>query len=167
MSTFPELTPNARVHTPGDTPRTELLSLNGARSSFRRGNRRVAQSLSLNYSHLTEADMLLIKNHYYDSNGTYEIFFLSAQIWADHVIPPVPLVSNFAWRYATAPSIVDVSFDRFSIEIELQSEPIDTGDLVLDGGLASATPIRDYTVVSGLAAAAPARDYVISPGGAA
>ena len=167
MYTFPQLTPNARVFVPGDTPRSELQSLSGLRSSFRRGNRRIAQSLSLSYNYLTEADMLLIKNHYYDSYGTYEIFFLPAEVWADHASPPVPLVSDFAWRYATAPSITDVSFDRFSIEIELQTEPIDTGDLVIDGGLASATPARDYIVNGGLAAAAPARDYVISSGGAA
>jgi hypothetical protein len=167
MSTFPAIRPTTRLYVPGNAPSAFANSLSGRAIGFRRGNRRIGQSLSLSFEHLAEADMLKIKNHYVGQDGTFEIFFLSPEIWADHVSPPIPLISDYAWKYTAAPVIADVSFDRFSISVELGTEPIDIGDLVLDGGLASATPSRDYIVNGGLAAATPEREYVISPGGAA
>jgi len=142
-------------------------SLSGFNSGFRRGNRRIGQKLNLIFTHLTQANMLLIKDHYIDRKGTFDIFFLSTEIWGDFDTPPVPLISDFAWRYASEPKITDVSYDRFTVDVELQTEPIDLSDLIIDGGLASATPARDYIVEGGLASATPVRTYVISPGGAA
>jgi len=142
-------------------------TLSGMTSEFRRGNRRIAQTLEMTFSYLTQSDMLLIKDHYIDRQGTYDIFFLSAEVWSDFSTPPVPLLCDFAWRYAAAPTITDVSYDRFTVGIKLQTEPIDLSDLIIDGGLAGAAPTRDYTVDGGFASATPARTYVISPGGAA
>jgi hypothetical protein len=166
VDTFPAIAPNTRLFVPGDTPRSMQMALSGVTAGYRQGNRRIQQSLSLSYSHLTEEQMNLIKTHYINAKGTYDIFFLPEQIWADFESPPVPVLSDTAWRYAAEPSIEDVSFDRFTLEVELVSYAINTGDLILDGGLASATPARVYIVNGGLAAATPARDYVISPGAA-
>lgn len=124
------------------------------------------QSLSLSYSHLTEEQMNLIKAHYINAKGTYDIFFLPEEIWADFQNPPVSLLSDIVWRYSGEPSIEDVSFDRFTLEVELVSYAINTGDLVFDGLTASATPARTYTLDAGGASATPARDYVVSPGAA-
>ena len=110
--------------------------------------------------------MNLIKAHYINAKGTYDIFFLPEEIWADFENPPVPVLSDIAWRYAAEPSIEDVSFDRFTLEVELVSYAINTGDLVFDGLTASATPARTYTLDAGGASATPARDYLISPGAA-
>ena len=166
MSTFPALAPNARLYVPGDLPSVRQTSLSGVSSGFRRGNRRIGQSLSMSFSYLTEAQMLLIKDHYIARQGTFDIFYLSAEIWGDHVTPPVPLISDFAWRYAAEIVIADVSFNRFSVEVELETIPIDTGDLVFDGEGAPAAPSRLYVLDAGGAAASPARDYIISPTGA-
>jgi hypothetical protein len=110
--------------------------------------------------------MNLIQSHYIAVNGTYDIFYLSAEIWGDYENPPVGLLSDIAWRYAEAPKITDVSFDRFTVELELISYAINTGDLIFNGGLAALTPARTYTLYAGGAAATPARDYIISPGAA-
>ena len=167
MSLFPALAPTARVYTPGDIPSSFQRSLSGATTGFRRGNRRADQTLQLTFSHLVESDMDLIKDHYFDRKGTFEIFFLPGEIWGDYAAtPPVALVDNFAWRYASSPQITDVSFDRFTVEVELRTIAIDTGDLVFDGLTASATPARSYILDAGAAAATPARDYIISPTGA-
>jgi hypothetical protein len=166
MANFPAIKPTSRLYVPGLVPSALRTSLSGVAVGFRRGNRRISQTLDLSFSHLTEAEMLRIKDHYVNSSGTFEIFFLSAEIWADHANPPVPLISDFAWRYADQPVIEDASYDRFTVSVKLQTEPIDPGDFILDGGLAAATPARDYIVNGGLAAAMPARDYVIAPGGA-
>lgn len=166
MSNFPAISPSARVYSPGGVPVNLQTSLSGLVSGFRRGNRRVGQTLDLTFAHLTQAQMNLIKDHYFDREGSYDIFFLSAEIWGDLINPPVPLISDFAWRYASEPRITDVSFDRFTIEIQLQTEPIDTGDLIFDAGLAGASPARTYILDAGGAAVSPARDYTISPQGA-
>jgi hypothetical protein len=166
MSTFPALAPSSRIYTPGGVPLALQDALSGVSTGFRRGNRRVNQSLQLTFTHLTQADALLIRDHYFARNGTYEIFFLSAEIWADFDTPPVPLLSDFAWRYAAEPVIVDVSIDRFNVEVQLVTEPIDIGDLIFDAGLASAAPARAYILDAGAAAATPARDYIVTASGA-
>ena len=167
MSLFPSLAPTARVYSPGDIPSSMQQSLSGVTSGFRRGNRRFDQTLQLTFSHLVESDMDLIKDHFFDRKGTFDIFFLPSEVWADYSgTPPVALIDNFAWRYASSPVITDVSYDRFTVEVELRTIAIDTGDLIFDGLTASATPARTYTLNAGAASATPARDYVISPTGA-
>lgn len=167
MSTFPALAPTSRVYVPGNVPSALQQSLNGTVTGYRFGNRRIAQTLQLVFSHLVQSDMDLIRAHFDDRKGTFDIFFLPAEIWGDYSgASPVKLLDNFAWRYASTPSITDVSYDRFTVEVELQTIPIDTGDLIFDGEAASATPDRTYTLDAGAASATPARDYVISPTGA-
>ena len=162
MSIFPALAPSTRIYTPGDIPLARPTSLTGISTGFRRGARRVSQTLQLTFSHLTQADMNLIKAHYYDRKGTYDIFFLPGAIWGDYAgTPPVPIISNDAWRYSANPQLVDVSFDRFTVQVALQTVPINSGDLIFDGEAAAATPARTYVLDGGAAAATPARDYVI------
>jgi hypothetical protein len=166
MATFPSLAPNSRLYIPGSLPAAIQTSLSGKATAFRRGNRRIAQTLSMTFEYLTEANMALIKDHYIGQNGTFEIFFLSAEVWGDFVTPPIPLLSDFAWRYSSEITITDTSFDRFSVSVDLESVPINTGDLVFNAGGASATPDRLYLLDAGAASASPARDYTISPSGA-
>jgi hypothetical protein len=168
MSFFPALAPSSRVYTPGDVPSARQQALSGAVTGYRLGNRKIAQTLQLVFSHLVESDMDLIKAHFIDRKGTFDIFYLPAEIWGDYAgKPPVSLLSNFAWRYIAEPTITDVSYDRFTVELDLQAIPINTGDLVFDGLTASATPARTYTLEAGGASATPARDYLIIPTGAA
>jgi hypothetical protein len=166
MDNFPALAPTTRTFTVGDVPRHFQSGLNGITVGYRTGNRRVNQTLEISFDYLTQAQMNLIQAHYINAKGTYDIFFLSAELWGDYVTPPVPLLSDYAWRYSTQPSITDVGFDRFSVAVGLQTIPIELGDLIFDAGLASATPDRTYTLDAGNAAATPARQYIISPTGA-
>jgi len=162
MSTFPAITPNARVYIPGDTPTAIQQSLSGSFTGYRRGNRRINQTLELSFSHLVESDMDLIKAHFIDRKGTFDIFYLPAEIWSDYLgTPPVGTLNDFAWQYASEPSITDVSYDRFTVEVRLNTVPINTGDLVFDGLTASASPARTYTLDAGGASATPARDYLV------
>jgi hypothetical protein len=165
MANFPSLAPNTRLYVPGSLPAAIATSLSGRTTAFRRGNRRIAQTLSMTYEHLTEANMNLIKDHYIGQNGTFDIFFLSAEVWGDFTTPPIPLLSDFAWRYTSGITITDVSFDRFTVNVELESVPINTGDFVYDAQQAAASPPRMYILDAGAAAATPARDYIISPPG--
>ena len=123
--------------------------------------------------------MLRLKDHYIESQGTYDIFYLSANVWGDHVTPPVPLVSNFVWRYASAITITDTSFNRFTVQVELESIPIALGDvdIELPGPGAGPSPepgpspppppppVVDYIYDGLTAALLPVREYIINSGG--
>lgn len=167
MATFPALTPTTRIYSPGNVPQSPQYSIAGQQTRFRLGNRRIAQTLALSFEYINETNMELLKTHYFDSEGTFEIFFLSANIWSGYVTPPIALLCDFAWHYVSAPSITDVTCDRFSVEINLETIPINTGDLIFDGGLASASPSREYILESNGASVSPARDFIIAPTGAA
>ena len=165
--TYPALIPSTRVYSPGNTPQARQTSLSGMSDGFRRGNRRIGQSLQLSYLNLVEADFLLLKAHYLDRQGTYDIFFLSPETWNGITTLPVPLLSDYAWKYSAPLVVSHASCNRFNVEVELETQPIDIGDLIFDALNASASPARDYILEAGLASASPARDYTISPPGAA
>ena len=167
MSTFPSLIPSTRTFTPGDVPNVNFVSLSGMASGFRRGNRRIAQGLSLSFQRLTQAQIDLIIAHYIDRQGSFDIFYLSPEVWSGYTTPPVPLISDFAWQYAGPPSITDSSCGRWAVGVDLQTIPIDLSDLIFDAEQAPASPARAYILEAGGAAVAPARDYIISPIGAA
>jgi len=115
---------------------------------------------------LTEAQVDLIRNHYIDRQGTFDIFFLPSEVWNGYTTPPISLVSDYAWRYAGSPTITDGIVGRWGVDVELVTYAIDTGELIFDGLTASASPARTYILDGGAAAATPARDYIISPTGA-
>ncbi|MAB58867.1 MAG: hypothetical protein CL524_15175 [Aequorivita sp.] len=161
--TFPSLVPSVRSFTPGNIPQTNQTSLNGIVTGFRRGNRRTQQTLSLSFTNLNETQVNLIKSHYIDRQGTFDIFQLPSEVWSGYTTPPIPLLSDYAWRYSAAPSISDGVVGRWGIEVQLVSYAIDTGDLLFDAGTASATPARTYTLNAGSASATPARAYIINP----
>jgi hypothetical protein len=163
---FPALIPSARVYTPGDVPQQQQVTLSGVNSGYRQGNRRIAQMLQLAFNNISESDLNLIKAHYLDRQGTFDIFYLSVDVWNGYTTPPIPILSDYAWRYAGPPVITDGSCDLWSVELELTTYAINTGDLVFDAGGAAALPARDYILDAGAASATPARDYVISPGAA-
>ena len=165
--TFPALVPSVRTFTSGVVPQSSQESLSGVTTGFRRGNRRMEQTLTLGYTNLTETQLNLIKDHYIDRQGTFDIFFLSAEIWNGYTTPPVGLVDTYAWRYAGPPTISDGIVGRWAVDVELVTHAVDISDLVIDGRSASAADSRTYSVDAGSASATPARNYVITSGLAA
>jgi len=160
MATFPTIIPTTRLYTQGDFPNAIQSSSSGATTGFRRGNRRINQTLQLTFDNLSETQVNLIRTHYDGQSGSFEIFYLSSSTWNGYTSPPVALVSDFAWLYANAPTISDGIVSKWNVEIELVSVPIDTGDLVIDGG-DSATTARTYLVDALTSSSSPARTYII------
>lgn len=164
MATFPALTPTTRIFSPGNYPQTYQQSIGGTGVGYRRGALSIGKTLTLTFEYVLEADVNAIKAHYFDSYGTYDIFNVSSTVWIGYVTPPVDLNGNYLWRYVSQPVITDVTCDRFTVEVQLESVPAQNGDLIYSAGLASASPERTYILVAGAAAAAPARDYLIYAG---
>jgi hypothetical protein len=168
MNLFPSLVPSTRLYVPGDLPQSRMQSLSGVDASFRRGNRRIGQALNLTFTNLQEADLNLLTQHYITVQGSFDRFWLSAEVWSGLATPPVALVSDYTWRYASALLVSHASCGRFNVEVELITEPVDLGDLVFDGSVADpVTPARLYIVDALTAAPAPARSLIIEAGGAA
>lgn len=160
MATFPSLTPTTRLYTQGDFPSAIQSSSSGATTGFRRGNRRINQTLQLTFDNLTETQVNLIRTHYDGQNGSFEIFYLSSSTWNGYTTPPVALVSDFAWLYAAAPTISDGITSKWNVEIELVSVPINSGDLVFDAG-DSSTTARAYLIDALTSSTSPTRDNII------
>lgn len=164
--TFPALIPSARVYVPGNVPQVQRMALSGSTVSYRQGSRRVDQTLQLAFNNISEADLDLIKAHYVAQDGSYGIFFLPPQTWSGYAVVPVPSPSNVAWRYSTPLVITDGSCDLWSVEVELASYVIESGDIDIElpGPGAEPNPVVDY-IYDGLnAAATPARQYIIDSG---
>tara|TARA_R110002020_G_scaffold411424_1_gene621086 strand:+ start:1059 stop:1559 length:501 start_codon:yes stop_codon:yes gene_type:complete len=164
MDFFPSLSPSVRVYSVGDVPVARQMALSGATTNFRRGSRLVNQNLQLTFSHLTETNMNLITAHYLAAKGTYDFFFGTNALWGDYSgAEPVPVLGNTAWRYASPPSIADVSYDRFTVEVELISHSVEQGDFNLDGGGADGSAAV-YIADALTASATPARQYIFNGG---
>ena len=160
MATFPAIIPTTRLYTQGDFPSAIQASSSGAITGFRRGNRRINQTLQLTFDNLTETQVNLIRTHYDGQNGSFEIFYLSSSTWSGYTSPPVALVSDYAWLYATPPTISDGITSKWNVEIELVSVPIDSGDLIFDAG-DSTTTARAYLIDALTSSASPTRDNII------
>ena len=163
MATFPSIVPTTRLYTPGDFPSAIQQSADGTTTGFRRGNRRINQTLQLSFENLTESQVTDIRTHYDGQNGSFEIFFLSSTTWTGYNSPPVALVSDFAWLYATPPTISDGITSKWNVEIELVSVPIDIGDLIYNAGDSSNTA-RQYILDALDSSATPARTNIIDAG---
>lgn len=161
---FPALTPSARTYVPGSIPAAAQASFSGVYTAFRRGNRTINQTLSLGFLNLTESQVNQIKAHFIDRQGTFDIFFLSPDVWSGYTTVPVASLSDTAWRYAQAPTITDGIVGRWSVDVELTSYGILQGDLDSAGPDSDpATPV-DYIYDALTASATPARQYVIDSG---
>lgn len=170
MDAFPALAPTTRIFSPGDVPNTVQVSLSGSRVAFRRGSRRVDQGLRLTFGYLEESQVELIRDHYFQAKGSYDIFFLPSEIWGDFTALPIPSPSNIAWRYDTSPEVTDSTYDRWSVSVDLVSYVIELGDINIDipagdtgsdPGLPTAV---DYIYDGLTSSASPARDYIINSG---
>lgn len=167
MSTFPALIPSARTYVPGNVPQVQQVALSGSTVAYRQGNRRVQQTLQLAFNNISEADLDLIKAHYLAQDGSYGIFFLSVEVWNGYTTPPVPIVADYAWRYASPPVITDGSCDLWSVEVELTTYAIDLSDLSFDADDSAPAPARDYILNAGGAATTPARILIVNGGASA
>ena len=161
MATFPSLVPSSRLYVQGNFPSAIQSSSSGVITGFRHGNRRINQTLQLSFNNLTETQVNLIRTHYDGQNGSFEIFLLSSSTWSGYDTPPVALVTDFAWLYNRPPAITDsILTNRWDVELELKSVPIDIGDLIFDAG-DSTTTARAYILDALTSSSSPARTNII------
>ena len=68
---FPSIAPSSRSYSPGIYPKTEFESLDGTKTILRYGNRRINPTLTLNFSNISDANVVSILAAYKDSNENW------------------------------------------------------------------------------------------------
>ena len=123
MTTFPSIEPVKTTLGYGDYPQNVHEGLSGANVRFKLANKRIEQTLKIEYEHLTETQAQSIITHFNGQNGTIVPFDLSSIIWSAWTTPPVSS-SNYKWRYEKALNISISAPTRYAISIELISVPV-------------------------------------------
>ena len=107
MSYFPSLRPGNRTFSPGLYPSTIYEAISGVENRVRHSNEVVESSLNMEFSRLTEAEMLSILVHYEQSTGAYGAFFLSEDVLSGVNVPSDYTLAGYAWSYLEPPEVVD------------------------------------------------------------
>jgi len=123
MAIFPSLAPRTRALSLGDIPQQQYVGTSGGEVRFKQGSDYIAQTLSIGYEFLTEAEAQQLLDHYAGQQGSLIPFDLSAEVWGGYTTPPVSSL-DYQWRYI-GPFGVDIAAPRrYNISIELETVPI-------------------------------------------
>ena len=122
MTTFPSIEPLKTTLGYGDYPQNIHEGLSGGDVRFKLANKRIDQTLKIDYEHLTETQAQTLITHFNDQNGTIVSFDLSSIIWSAWSTPPVSS-SNYQWRYSKPLDISLLAPRRYSVSVELISVP--------------------------------------------
>jgi len=125
MTVFPSLAPSTCTLNPGSYPGTTYTALNGAETSIRYSSLRISSALDLTFANVSEANMLLIYRHY-NTNGTYNLFTLSAKVFSGFTSKASSLynTTKVQWRYAEPPSVAPSVKGRHNVSVRLVSVPV-------------------------------------------
>ena len=123
--TFPALVPSNRVFIPGEYSNTPWRSMGGRQTQSRHSNVITGQQLKLVFSARDEEDKLLIRNHYFDRQGTFGTFDLPEEVWSGVDDPDVFTPAGYVWRYAARPVVDDVVCGVYDITVDLVMLPDD------------------------------------------
>ena len=123
MTTFPSLEPLKTTLGYGDYPQNIHEGLSGANVRFKLGNKRVEQTLVIDYEYLTETEAQSLITHFNGQNGSIVPFDLSSIIWSAWSTPPVSS-SSYQWRYSKALNISLSAPSRYSVSVELITVPL-------------------------------------------
>jgi hypothetical protein len=122
MASFPALAPATRRYTLGSYPVTVPSAFPGGGPRFRHGQINVGHQLELGFTHLTQAETRLIRDHYRAQQGGFLPFALSAEAWAGHASSTDVVASGLQWKYLGQPEetqksggLVDVSLTLISV----------------------------------------------------
>jgi hypothetical protein len=115
---FPSLTPSSRTYTPGIYPHANLRTLGGKSTQVRHSNNAVGDRLSLTFKAADSLTLVAIRQHFIKAGGLFSIFDLPLALWSG---TPEPSYAGGRWKYASSPSVVDVSCGIYNITVELET----------------------------------------------
>lgn len=128
MTTFPTLTPSGRTFTPGEYPHTPFTTISGWQNRVRHSNVMLASQVRLTFTAITEASMLSILSHYQGQLGTFDSFDLPSAVWGGVTAADYQL-TNYLWRYIEPPTVEDSYYNRYNVELTLETVPPDGANI--------------------------------------
>ena len=115
---FPDIAPSARSWTPGVMPQSEFMTLSGYQVRTSHSDALVGSRLELGFENLQEVVAKQIIAHYQAQQSTFEVFTLSAKVWAgmdsDYMTP-----AGQKWRYAGPPGVSWSAPDVVTVSVSL------------------------------------------------
>lgn len=114
---FPALEPTARTWVGGQPGQGSFTAASGVETRMMYGAQAYGQSLTLNYSNITEADARLFDDHFLSTRGSFTAFPLPPQTYAGMAQPFNS--SNTTWRYGGPPEIESVQPNRHNVSVSL------------------------------------------------
>ena len=122
MTTFPALIPSSRTFTPGEYPATALAGFSGKQGRVRHSNVFLDGQLRLTYKAISEADMLLLWNHFTSQQGGFQAFTLPTEtVSYDDLDDYVP--DSYRWIYLPDGSVEDLPCGGHNVSLTLQCVP--------------------------------------------
>lgn len=164
MSIFPSLIPSTRIFTPGEYPHTAYQAWSGIESRVRHSNAMLSSSLRLIFVAIDEADMLSILSHYNGRQGGYLAFAIPSQLLSGVSAAADYTLTGYQWRYVEPPIIDDIPCAGHSVEIVLETVPLEatvlsgldsTISIELNTGVATAANGIQSQIVISLAGGLP------------
>lgn len=125
MSNFPALIPSARIFTPGSPLHLPISVLNSDQIRVSAGTCIIDQRLRLTFLALTELEMLSIRSHYIDQQGSFLAFAIPDDLLAGMATPASFTPSNYNWIYANQPQVLDAACGKHDVTVELITDPTD------------------------------------------
>lgn len=129
---FPAFAPSSRTFTPGSYLQASYQSLDGRQTNVAHSNAMISSRLALQFSGLSEAEMLSILQHYHGQLGAWGSFQVPAETFSG--FPGIVVGTGAAgafgssrWRYAESPTVTEFPSDvddiRFSVTVQLETVP--------------------------------------------
>lgn len=124
MASFPELEPAIRSYDFGAFPLTIEPSLAAGTVRFRHAIVASDYQLTLGYQYLTDAEAILIREHFAEQGGGNISFQLPTIVWkgqgsASNIVP-----FGMRWRYASPPEEEHFSGGYINLQVSLVSDGV-------------------------------------------
>jgi len=118
MATFPALVPTAMRLTPGRWGGTQISNLAGGITPVRHSSTEAGRALSLSFI-LTRTELYQLRDHCLGQLSNMDGFTFTTTTIPASYTPP-----GSWWFYTGPPQITDQQSDYFTVDIEVQSEPM-------------------------------------------
>lgn len=129
MATFPALKPSNRTFTPGVRPHSEIRTMSGFNSRVRQSNVLLDQRLRLTFTALNESDMLSIRTHYVEQQGSFLAFPIPNDLLSGVTTPANFTPTGYQYIYGATPVIRDVGCQQYTVSIELVTVPYEGANI--------------------------------------
>lgn len=122
---FPSLKPTGRNFKLGTFPTKTYRALSGATVKRSFGNKAFGYEINLQFTGISDADVVTLLTHYNNTKAGFERFTLPASLFAGMSTSLQSLIqapTNILWEYAEAPSVESLPCDLSTVTIRLIGE---------------------------------------------